>query len=240
MKMRKLVTLGAISSYLIFGSAIMLSQQPAPAPKSATQDSTQATGQAASPAKPPITSISQVRRIYIDGFGDDVVAKQIQAMVVAELAKTERFIATENKDKADAILKGAALEKTSQELHGYNSSTAAGHASGGHSATVSGSVVNGNGSISGSSNGGFAASSAAISDSYQSTETVNDARIAVRLVNQDGDIIWATAQESHGAKYKGSSADVAEKVVKQLLRDIEKLEQKKSETTAPPSTTKTN
>ncbi len=34
------------------------------------------------------------------------------------------------------------------------------------------------------------------------------------------------ARRSKGAKYKGSSADVAERCIKQLLRDIEKLESK--------------
>jgi hypothetical protein len=38
------------------------------------------------------------------------------------------------------------------------------------------------------------------------------------------DVIWTTKQESKGAKYKGASADVADKVAKQLLRDLEKLE----------------
>jgi hypothetical protein len=46
----------------------------------------------------------------------------------------------------------------------------------------------------------------------------------VRLVNSDGDVIWTTTQESKGAKYKGASADVADKCVKKLLRDVEKLE----------------
>ena len=45
---------------------------------------------------------------------------------------------------------------------------------------------------------------------------------AVRLVDADGDVIWSTTQESLGAKFKGASADVADKIVKQLLADIEK------------------
>jgi hypothetical protein len=40
----------------------------------------------------------------------------------------------------------------------------------------------------------------------------------------DADLIWATTQESLGAKFKGASADVADKIVKQLLHDLEKLE----------------
>src|SRR5215467_4009605 len=61
-----------------------------------------------------------VTRVYVDDFGADPVAKQIQAMVINSISESKRFIITENKDKADAILKGTALEKTSQEFHGLN------------------------------------------------------------------------------------------------------------------------
>ena len=55
-----------------------------------------------------------------------------------------------------------------------------------------------------------------------STETVNDARLAARLVAADGDVIWRTTQESLGAKFQSASADVADKVAKQLMRDLDK------------------
>ena len=67
------------------------------------------------------------------------------------------------------------------------------------------------------------------------TETINEARVAVRLIDQDGDVIWTSTQESKGAKYKGASADVADKCVKQLLRDIGKLEHSDSSAAATPS-----
>jgi hypothetical protein len=95
------------------------------------------------------------------------------------------------------ILKGAALEKTSQEAHALGSSVVAGAAEG-HSASVAGSA-----------------------DSQASIESTNDARVSVRLVSLEGDVIWSTTQESKGAKYKGATADVADKVVKQLLWDME-------------------
>jgi hypothetical protein len=41
-------------------------------------------------------------------------------------------------------------------------------------------------------------------------------------VNKDGDVIWATTQESLGAKFRGSSADVADKITKQLGADFER------------------
>jgi hypothetical protein len=41
-------------------------------------------------------------------------------------------------------------------------------------------------------------------------------------VNKDGDVIWSTTQESRGGKFLGSSADVADKVMKRLTEDYER------------------
>jgi hypothetical protein len=169
---------------------------------------------------PPRERLLKVRRIFVDSFGDDLVSKQVQAMVISSLTESEKFVVTENKEKADAILKGSGLEKTSQEIHSSSDATAAGGAAGGHSGSISG----GPWGVSGSSSGGFVSRSAAIEDSVTTTETINDARVAVRLVDKEGDVIWATTQESKGAKYKGASADVADKIVKQLLHDAKKSE----------------
>lgn len=165
-----------------------------------------------------------VTRIYVDDFGTDPTAKQIQAMVINSLSESKRFIITENKDKADAVLKGTALEKTSQEFHALTDKALAASAHGAHSGSVNGTFVNGSGSVSGSSSGYHNATAAAVDDSTASTETINEARVAVRLVAADGDVIWTTTQESRGAKYKGASADVADKVVKQLTRDLDRLQ----------------
>ncbi len=144
-------------------------------------------------------------------------------MVINSLSESKRFIVTENKDKADAVLKGTGLEKTAQEFHAIAEGTAVATAAGGEHGQVNGQVSNGTGSISGSSNGGFSSKNLAASDSQASTETVSDARLAVRLVATDGDVIWTTTKESKGAKYKGASADVADQIVKQLLWDLDKL-----------------
>ena len=139
-----------------------------------------------------------VKRIYVESFGDDEESKSLQAMVINALDESKRFIVTENKDKADATLKGRSAEKTSQEVHATGEATAEAGA-GSHSGQAMG-----------------------IQDSKLSTETIHEARLAVRLVSQDGDVIWSTTQESRGAKFKSSSADVADKVVKQLLHELDK------------------
>lgn len=170
------------------------------------------------------TTLLKVKRIFVESFGDDVVSKELQSMIVSSLVASKRFKVTENREHADAVLKGVALEKTSQELHAYGESTSVGTAGGGSQGSVSGSVINGNGSISGSSSGGFIARHMGTSDSSVNTETINEAHLAIRLVNSDGDVIWTSTQESKGGKYKGASADVADKCVKQLLKDVARLE----------------
>lgn len=195
--------------------ALLLFLCLAQAPQPSAAPATTATAQA-NDASELQRKLVSIKRVYVETFGDDAIAKQMQAMIIAALTENKRFIITENKDKADALLRGTALEKTTQEFHGVNDKAAAGSASGG----VGGSWDHGTGSVA----GGFAARAVGIDDSTASTETIDHARVAVRLVSADGDVIWATTQESKGAKYKGASADVAEKIVKQLLRDIQRAE----------------
>lgn len=191
----------------------LLTQAP-PSPEGAKP----ATGQAAEPDADS-RALLKIKRIYVDNFGDDIISKELQSMIVSALVATKQFKVTENRERADAILKGVALENTSQEVHAYGEGTSVGAASGGAHSQISG----GGGVVSGSSSGGFVARHMGTEDSSVNTETIHEARIAIRLVNPDGDVIWTSTQESKGAKYKGASADVADKCVKQLLRDIEKL-----------------
>jgi curli biogenesis system outer membrane secretion channel CsgG len=208
-----------LAQMIIVGLLLQATTPPAPKPSASQVAPSVGKDTDADP-----TALLKVKRIYVDNFGDDIISKELQSMIVSSLVATKRFKVTENRERADAILKGVALEKTSQELHAYGESTAVGGASGGSHGEVSGSVVNGNGTISGSSGGGFVARHMGTGDSSVNTETINEARVAIRLVNPDGDVVWTSTQESKGAKYKGASADVADKCVKQLLRDIEKLE----------------
>jgi curli biogenesis system outer membrane secretion channel CsgG len=175
---------------------------------------------------PPV-QLRGVKRIFVDSFGEDPISKEVQSMIVTALVNTKRFTVTEDRRRADATLKGVGLEKTSQEVHAYGEGTAVGSAAGSHQGSVSG----GSGGFSGSSSGGFVSRSLGINDSSLNTETINNARIAVRLINSDGDVIWTTTQESKGAKYKSATADVADMCAKQLLRDVAKIDENSSQTT---------
>ena len=59
-------------------------------------------------------------------------------------------------------------------------------------------------------------------ESEHSAERRHEAIAAVRLVNKDGDVIWSTTQESLGAKFRGASCDVAEKITSKLKEDFER------------------
>jgi len=151
-----------------------------------------------------------VRRIYVESFGEDKIAKVLQSMIINALTESKQFIVTENREKADSVLKGTAIQRTSQELHSTSEGTSVATVAGAASATrTAGSAVI----------GGLGLGTA---DSSTSTETIDYAAVSVRLVASDGDTIWSTTQESRGAKFKGAGADVADKIVKQLVRDIEK------------------
>lgn len=200
---------------LAFGFVQQVSSQPTSLPKPSQS------------GLHPETNLSDkllsAKRIFVEHFGDDPINKTLEAMVIDALTASKRFTITENKERADLVLKGSSLEKTTQEAHSVADSTVVAGAAGGHSASISGVSGPAGSSVSGSSSGGFVARHLGISDSQATVETVNDARMAVRLVSTDGDVVWSTTQESRGAKYKGAMADVAEKAVKQLLYDVDKL-----------------
>src|SRR6185312_11013976 len=72
--------------------------------------------------------LAAVKRIFVDDFGPDPASRQVQATVVTALVRSGRFIVTENRDRADAILRGTAIEASSQEVHAFSEGTAVGRA----------------------------------------------------------------------------------------------------------------
>jgi hypothetical protein len=173
---------------------------------STTQKAQPPSNQADVKAEPDLDrrTLPKIKRIFVDSFGDDATSKEVQSMIVSGLVAANQFTVTENRERADAVLKGVALEKTSQELHAYSEGTAVGGRNG----------------------------AAAIKDSSANTETIHEAKVTVRLVNPDGDVIWTSTQESKGGKYKGATGDAADRCVKQLVRDVERLRSAPSSTSA--------
>jgi len=136
-----------LAHFLVAGMLLQAAAYPQVVAKPSTPQAVPSAPKNADLDDPQI--LLKVKRIYVESFGEDVISKELQSMIVSSLVATKRFKVTENRERADAILKGVALERTSQELHAYGESTAVG---GGHS-EISGS----GGTISGSSSGGFVA-----------------------------------------------------------------------------------
>jgi hypothetical protein len=177
-----------------------------------------------------------VRRVYIDRLSGGETALQMRDMIAASLQGAKLFVITENPDRADAILRGSAEDLVFTDIHSSSDSIHAdshfGFSNG--DSTQNNSNSSGFGGMSGhssssqrdqrSQNGGM---SVGDSESTHSVERRHEAVAAVRLVNKDGDVIWSTTQESLGGKFRGSSADVADKITKKLLEDYERAKRLK-------------
>ena len=151
-----------------------------------------------------------LKRVYVDRLTGGETAAQMRDILISSLAGARLFVLTENQERADAILRGAAEDLVFTETH-QSSDNINAHAN--ISARSSGSRYN---------SGNAAGIGIGEGESDRSAERRHEAIAAVRLVNKDGDVIWSTTQESLGAKFHGASADVAEKITAQLKDDFEK------------------
>ena len=163
-------------------------------------------------ADQPQPPLARVKRIHIEKLAGNESAAQIRDMIINALQSSRVFVVTENPDRADAVLRGSAEDNiftdTFQTSEGVNA-----RASIGAGSSTTRSVAG---------RRGVASVGIGLDESEKITERKHEAMAAVRLVDSNGDVIWSTTQESLGAKFKGASADVAAKVVKQLTFDVEK------------------
>lgn len=163
-----------------------------------------------------VNQLLTVHRVYVDRLTGGETAAQMRDILISSLAATELFVLTENQERADTTLRGAAEDLVFTDVHQSSDSLNA-HANFG--ANRSGGYAVHSGSSAGIGLGD--------SESDRSAERRHEAIAAVRLVNKDGDVIWSTTQESMGAKFHGASADVADKIATKLKEDFEKARKTK-------------
>jgi hypothetical protein len=160
-----------------------------------------------------------LRRVYVDHLNGGETADQMRDMLINSLQNSRLFVITEDQERADASLRGSAEDLVFSEQHQSSDSINA-HLNMGMSRTNRSSASPYGGSYgSNSSTGGL---SIGESDSMHSSERRHEASASVRLVNKDGDVIWSATEESLGGKYRGASADVAEKITSRLAGDYNK------------------
>ncbi len=157
-------------------------------------------------------NLLEVRRIYVAQLTGGVQADALRELIIASLDSTKLFILTDNQDRADAVLKGAADDRSFTDTFDSDESLTA-RENGGKSGSGSG--------ISSRSGGISAGLSMGDNESHHIKERKHEAYAAVRLCNRDGDVLWSTTQESLGAKFRGASADVAAKIARQLAVDVD-------------------
>jgi hypothetical protein len=151
-----------------------------------------------------------LKRVYVDKLTGGETAAQMRDIIIGSLDQSKLFILTENQEKADAVLRGAAEDLVYTETHsssdGVNAKLNVGSSRGasGYRADQSGGLGIGE------------------NESDHSAMRRHEALATVRLTNKEGDVIWSTTQESLGAKYHGASADVADKIAAKLKEDFER------------------
>lgn len=154
----------------------------------------------------------RVRRLHIEALTGGEAANQIRDMIISAIQSAGLFAITENAERADAFLRGTAEDLVFNEQ--FQSSESLGVRSG---------FSAGRGAVAGR-NSERAAGNVGIShdENVRIQERKHEAVAAVRIVNKDGDVLWSTTQESLGAKFRGASADVADKITRQLRADLDK------------------
>jgi hypothetical protein len=150
-----------------------------------------------------------VKRVHVDRLVGGETAAQMREMLISSLQGARLFVVTENPDRADTFLRGAAEDLVYTEVHSSSESLSA-HSSVGRGKTTRNETRS------------TASAGVGESESNRAEERRHEALATVRLVDKDGDVIWSTIQESKGAKFRGASADVADKITKQLLEAFEK------------------
>jgi hypothetical protein len=175
----------------------------------------QLAGAAAAP--PPVSTIERdslrqlliVRRVFVDRLNGGTTAEQMRDMIINSLQNSRLFVITENQERADAVLRGSAEDLVFSEQHSSSES-------------INAHFNAGTGRSSRSTTSPYGGMGVGENESMRSVERRHEASASVRLVNKEGDVIWSTTEESTGGKYRGASAEVADKITTKLTEDYGK------------------
>ena len=174
-----------------------------------------------------VDGLLSIKRIYVEQLKGGAQADSLRELIIASLDSTKLFILTDNPNRADAVLKGAADDHAFVDTFDSNDSVND-HESGGKTS----------GSLYSSKSGGYLGLGVGGNESHHIKERKHEAYAAVRLCNKDGDVLWSTTQESLGAKFRGASADVAAKIAHQITLDVERARRAAGSPASPASPSK--
>ena len=182
-------------------------EQPLPSPPIVNVDSS-----SMSPVDEGLTQLLRIRRLHVQELSGGEAANQIRDMIIAAMQSAGFFAVTENPERADAFLKGTAEDLVFNEQFSSHESLG-----------VRTAASTGRGGLN-TRGGERAAASIGVTsnEDVKINERKHEAVAAVRIVNKEGDVLWSTTQESFGAKFRGASADVADKITRQLRSDLDR------------------
>ena len=190
------------------GLAASAAEKPASTPPPPIANETQSL----SPLDEGLTQLLRIRRLHVHELSGGEAANQIRDMIIVAMQSAGFFAVTENPERADAFLKGTAEDLVFNEQFSSHESLG-----------VRTGASTGRGAVSGRNSERAAASIGVNStEDVKINERKHEAVAAVRIVNHEGDVLWSTTQESFGAKFRGASADVADKITRQLRSDLDR------------------
>ena len=162
-----------------------------------------------------LLEVLKVRRVCVEPLTGGETAAHIRNMIISSLQRAGLFVITENEERADALLRGSAEDLVFTDTY-QTSDGVDGRISIGVSRSRPGATRS-------TERQGFSlGGGAGDHESTRIAERKHEASATVRLVSKDGDVIWATTQESLGGKFRGASADVADKITRQLMDDYDR------------------
>ena len=185
---------------LLLAAAALVAEEPAPVKTARTPTTIE---------QQNLAQLLTVRRVYVDRLTGGETAAQMRDMIISSLHGAKLFVVTETAERADATLRGSAEDlvftDTFSSSEGINAQGSAG------SSRSSSAKRN-----------AYASLGVGEREDTRIAERKHEASAAIRLVNKEGDVIWSTTQESLGGKFRGASADVADKITRQLVSDYER------------------
>lgn len=151
----------------------------------------------------------EVRTLYVEDL-DGEGAAAIRDMLIGSIHSAGLFVLTEDRETADAYLRGSAEDLIFTDFDRYRNGINV------RGAARSSERESGESSSRGTSFG--------IGETEEASSRIrkHEAVAAVRIVLANGEVIWTSTQESQGAKYRGSAADVAAKIARELEKAVER------------------
>jgi len=154
-----------------------------------------------------------VKTICVSSFAaDPAVVELAREIAFSALFSGKRFRITEKCENAEAVLKGAVVERSEVRVRGESEGVEFCSALGG--ATVSGN--SGSAAIGGVRGGN--------AEGLYSSENRSQATVTLRLVDSEGEVIWAFTQESPQGKNKSAVADAVDRAIRQLFKEVERAD----------------